>query len=66
MAARCEWCLEFFDAIEQKKTQEQLGALKTRLMIPDAASPVICDGCYDVTMRAQEPMSRPNRRLLCY
>ena len=41
MLVRCTWCRNPFDTDEQPRTQQELGQLKTKLMIPDVAQPVM-------------------------
>jgi hypothetical protein len=63
---RCAWCRRPFDTDEETKTLQELGNLKTKLMIPDGApQPVICDGCYHDVM-SQPLMIMGNRLLLGY
>src|SRR5215467_624657 len=49
-AVRCHWCLEWFRPADQNRTPEELGALKTKLSIPDKHTPVICNVCFEKQM----------------
>jgi len=69
-AVQCQWCLELFRPVDQQRTPEELGALKTKLMMADRVVPVICDVCYqkqmsDDTFRCN-PIYKVNRLLLGY
>jgi hypothetical protein len=59
--AICQWCLNQFDPEAQRKSSEQLGALKTRLMIPDAVTPIICSTCYQMALDYSEQQGPPGR-----
>jgi hypothetical protein len=62
MLARCGWCRRPFETEEQPRTQQELGQLKTKLMIPDVAQPIICEDCFYKTM--EQPLMKTGNRLL--